>query len=515
VTRSPRWIRGAIPWSAVAVSVAACGSASGGPSLAAYGEPCLHTGCADSASGVPLECDRGICTQACSTDHDCPSAMCIPRDGCVVPATCDPITNAGCPDGERCSLWVLGPGEWATECNGLPSTTYPDGGGARIPAQLHVSDVYQGEFGSGGSSEGEILCRLDHPSCAQAPAGTKCLPLDGPTLGPIHGVTYGTCRMPCDPGQVTPTKDPCSSYDVNDACMWETNAGRAPVATCLPISYLPCSDNMGGSLNDCIANLPVSAACASAYSSCAPSCATDADCPPTGTCKGGTCAPTPIACDPFRVSTSCAAGQTCVVQPDGKGGGTVACARSGGGTWPATCSVAQDCAAGGECVHYGDPAHGVCEPWCNLAGNVLGTPMPDYPQCSGATTCVSVTPATTIDLPTLGVGGTALVLGTCAVPCDPVDPSKACPSSLTCVPFVDADGKPQTDCIAPTGMGTGPNACTSSPLACAPGYTCRASDNACVKWCYVGVASSCPAGQSCVASSPPVTVSAVAYGTCQ
>lgn len=172
---------------------------------------------------------------------------------------------------------------------------------------------------------------------------------------------------------------------------------------------------------------------------------------------------------------------------------------AGTAAYPAACATSNPsaCAPGFGCVSYGDPEHGLCEGFCMSSGLSV---------CPGTQVCTS-----TIDIPQSPAG---IELGRCTTACDLANPSMTCPKAMTCVEFEDVNGTPTTDCIPPTGSGTGAGGCTSGPLACAPGYSCRASDGACVPWCYVGQPASCTTG-SCVAATPALVVARIAYGTCE
>lgn len=465
--------------------------------ILSVGQVCNDSAQCSNRSGVDgvhaVICSgQGVCSPTCDRDSDCGSPhICL--DGCFLGSSCDPVANTGCPAGQACEL-VAGasPGRVATGC-----TTSAAGADS-----IGVIGRYPGDHAEGPIVEDEVVCRLDRPSC---PSGRRCMPLDGPPLGPVDGVSYGTCRIACDLAT-----NECPSGTV---CMLETNAGRPPITSCLPYDDNYCSDGMGG-MYLCGVNLPVAAACITAYAAsfgfaqCDASCASDSDCPSGASCESGECVAV-APCDPISpTGPACGAGQTCVIERDGSGGGTFACTASGGATSPSRCGSDSDCAFGSACRHYGDPSDGICEYVCNVGDGV----------CS----CVSENPPVSVVVQSpLSAHRAVYDVGTCTTPCDPVapdTPAGGCLSTvatLTCVPFVDSSGTQQTDCVAPTGMGMGANACASSPLACAPGYTCRASDQACVKWCYVGDPASCPTGQSCVAASPAVAIAGVTYGTCQ
>ena len=432
-----------------------------------------------------------LCTLPCQADSDCAAPHVCWQNGCVIEQTCDPLTNEGCPEGRTCRIV---PGVMP------PNATTVCGVGGSV-GYLTVGAFYS----SGTTPDTEPLCRIDHPMC---PPGLACLPLDVP-LGPVNGVSYSTCRVPCTLGVTQ-----CPSGYV---CMVETNAGRPAIASC----GLAATDCLGGGVT------PFGPVCFTPYPDvCWPSCSGNGDCPAGATCQAGQCVTIPLPCDPFQASKTCGAGRTCVVHADGMGGGSLSCAPSAGATWPAACAADTDCAAGSACTHYGDPTHGICELVCNVGASWdPADAVSCFPEvCASGNpsvicnphVCVSDDPAVTITVPhPLSIAVSTYGMGACRMMCDPVDPGNACLSSMTCLAFNDPSGALQTDCVAPTAMGMGAGACASSPLACAPGYTCRASDKACVKWCYVGVASSCPTGQTCAAASPAVAIRAVTYGTCQ
>jgi hypothetical protein len=108
----------------------------------------------------------------------------------------------------------------------------------------------------------------------------------------------------------------------------------------------------------------------------------------------------------------------------------------------------------------------------------------------------------------------------CRPHCDLRDPRNlakdgsfgACGSEATCV-WVQDGTDSFTSCDAAS-----PKSTCQSDTDCAPGYGCFATTDACAKWCRVGVAGDCTAGQSCRVLSPKVTVQVSGgtreYGLC-
>ncbi len=452
-------------------------------------------------------CLDGRCEPACQHDSDCRSGVCVKYAGtadcgtCATSGHCDPLSGSGCAAGQDCQLVPTKEGSVATTCDG----NAPSGAGAPAPT-LEVLTLFtaygtspsNGDYGA----DSYPLCRLDHPSCA---SGTTCLPLDAP-LGPIDGVEYGACRTLCDPW------DPAACDPTREIfCMIDTQPGKAPVSLCAP--FASACDDVG-----CTHWGPAGASCDIAAVAtetrpvntwCANGCATSSDCPSWEKCLGGSCV-AGWPCNPLGHGADCGApSQRCAVASDGSGGGTPSCRAAGSIGWPGRCAADADCVAGQACTHYGDPSAGVCEPYCNTVPAAIG----DASGSCNSGECVAVSPAVAVPVPSLAPPFQTIGLGTCRVPCDPVDPAKSCPATFTCVAYVDSGGATHSDCVEPTGSGTGPGACATSPLQCAPGMACQSGS--CVKWCYVGVQSTCNARMNCVPLQPAVVLGGTHYGTCQ
>ncbi|HVY48919.1 MAG TPA: hypothetical protein VHB21_23680 [Minicystis sp.] len=446
----------------------------------------------------------GLCKRRCASDADCGGVgqgLC--DDGvCAMP--CDPMTNAGC--AAACVFFPHG-SDTSTDC--VAEDPYGCGPGQVGVNEAYASIEYLEDFASLGSlPKCEVLCRLDHPEdCAADPFASvsACAPLDTGVLRDASGQRYGTCRGTCSTTGCVGTS----------LCVDDVQPGKPASSTCL--SNCDFAGDSCCDPNPEYTTYPddVLATCLAPYwTDCVPSCAADADCPagqvcvppdrlPPGLCPGRQCVATcmlpPWSCAPFWTTSGCDGDQTCAMVPAAAGGWQFSCVPQGTSVYPEPCDVsAGGCAPGYVCVSYGTPTEGVCEARCATTDG-----------CATGQTC-GETPGE------ISYGDeTIRDEGTCKRPCDPVDPASTCLSGMTCVEFGDADGIAEADCAFATGNGTGPGDCAGDPLACAPGYTCRPSDGACLAWCYAGQSSSCPMGTTCVVDAPPVVVQGVGYGTCQ
>lgn len=128
-----------------------------------------------------------------------------------------------------------------------------------------------------------------------------------------------------------------------------------------------------------------------------------------------------------------------------------------------------------------------------------GVPLPDTSAPSDTSKPDTTTPS--------DVGCTPASDATCSTPCDPLNPTKVCGSSKTCL-FSSSSA---TTCAA-AGTSTTASSCASDPFTCAPGYVCVTGD--CRRWCRIGFAGDCPTGKTCGKLTTAPTVSGIEYGVC-
>jgi hypothetical protein len=212
----------------------------------------------------------------------------------------------------------------------------------------------------------------------------------------------------------------------------------------------------------------------------------DTGAPPTdtGSGGGGGCTVTSgKTCDLFP-QCGCAAGENCNVSTTA---GATKCFPAGSAGTHQKCTGTGQCDKGLQCLG------GACQPLCQVDS--------DCP-ISGST-CRQVqttnTAGTLVDVPGLRA---------CAAPCEPTSPAAGCGAS-NCAILTDGN----TQCIG-AGSGKTKGACTSDPVACAPGYACLDPGD-CLKWCRVGFASDCVGtGGTCATFTTPVIKGGTEYGVC-
>jgi len=217
------------------------------------------------------------------------------------------------------------------------------------------------------------------------------------------------------------------------------------------------------------------------------------DAPDTGIGTDTTPPPPDTGCTPpvgkicgIIPQCGCKSGENCDVTGID---GTTSCVAAGTKGLNAACKALGECSKGLTCI--GD----LCRPFCASTADCTGA-------TAGACNNVQAKDSTgkTIDVPGLKV---------CFIACDPLNPSKTC-GTAGCG-FLSSG---ETSCVS-AGTKTGAGGCSSTtPNACAPGYTC-VSPTDCRRWCRVGFPGDCPTGKSCQSFSPPApTYLGKEYGVC-
>ncbi len=191
--------------------------------------------------------------------------------------------------------------------------------------------------------------------------------------------------------------------------------------------------------------------------------------------------PTGAACA-LAPQCGCGAGMSCDVADyaDGK----PACVSAG------SKSVHQKCTTTGECAKGLTCYYDVCMPLCATSANCTGATCNDVQYVDGSV--VKTVPGMRV----------------CMAHCDPLNPSKVCGASTTCL-FPSAT---TTTCAA-AGLSTTATSCASNPFACAPGYVCVGTGD-CKRWCRIGLAGDCPGGKTCNKLSTAPTIGSIEYGVC-
>jgi hypothetical protein len=183
----------------------------------------------------------------------------------------------------------------------------------------------------------------------------------------------------------------------------------------------------------------------------------------------------------------CTTGMSCDVPPANFGDGKASCVTAGSRAVHQKCTTTGECSAGLTCYYD------VCMPLCATSGDCtgLGTPL-----CS--------------DVQYVDGGVTKSVPGmrVCMAQCDPLNPSKVCGASTTCL----FPSSTMTICAA-AGLSTTATSCASNPFACAPGYVCVGTGD-CKRWCRIGLAGDCPGGKTCNKLSTTPKIGTIEYGVC-
>lgn len=201
----------------------------------------------------------------------------------------------------------------------------------------------------------------------------------------------------------------------------------------------------------------------------------------TGPCKP----PSGVACTTFP-QCGCTGSTNCDVPAVD---GVTSCVPAGAKTQNQRCTGLGQCALGFSCVYD------VCMPFCSSSSDCSG---PGAPTCRNAQYVDSVTKATK-DIPGLRV---------CMQQCDPINPSKVCGASTTCL----FSSSTATTCAA-AATSTTAASCASDGFACAPGYVCVGAGD-CRRWCRIGFAGDCPSGKTCGKLATAPTIATIEYGVC-
>jgi len=167
--------------------------------------------------------------------------------------------------------------------------------------------------------------------------------------------------------------------------------------------------------------------------------------------------------------------------------GKTSCVTGGSKTLNQKCTDSGQCAAGFSCLYD------VCMPFCGSSTDCTG---------SGTPTCRNVQyveAGTTKDIPGFRV---------CMQQCDPINPSKVCGASTTCL-----FSSPTTTTCAAAATSTTAGSCATDGFACAPGHVCVGTGD-CRRWCRIGFAGDCPTGKTCGKLTSAPTIATIEYGVC-
>jgi hypothetical protein len=210
---------------------------------------------------------------------------------------------------------------------------------------------------------------------------------------------------------------------------------------------------------------------------------TDTGTPPKDTAPPDTACmpPSGVTCTTFP-QCGCASTTNCdVTDVSGK----TSCVMAGSRTVHQKCTALGECARGLTCIYN------VCMPFCG-----------ETPDCAGTALCRNVQyveGSVTKDIPGMKV---------CMEGCDPLNPSKLCGASTTCL-----FSSPTTTTCAAAGLSTTAGSCASDPFTCAPGYVCVNTGD-CKRWCRIGFTGDCPGGKACGTLSTNPKIGGIEYGVC-
>jgi hypothetical protein len=208
--------------------------------------------------------------------------------------------------------------------------------------------------------------------------------------------------------------------------------------------------------------------------------------------EGG--APPVCSEDPCKLTLpqcGCDEGEACVRQTSGR-----VCVPAGDKQLAEACS--DDCVAGHQCLAnptFATPAH--CMKWCESDDDCVGP---------GALCLFTITGETT---------------KLCSINCDPVS-SAGCPAAgAKCDVLRENMGLMRwlTSCVG-EGAGVQETPCTATQ-GCADGYGCFNVTDAnmmttqmCLRWCNLGMPTSCPGGSQCAGFQTPIVIGSITYGAC-
>ena len=162
------------------------------------------------------------------------------------------------------------------------------------------------------------------------------------------------------------------------------------------------------------------------------------------------CAPPAGAICSTYPQCGCAPGTNCdVTDVTGK----TSCVMAGTKAIHAKCTGTGECPKGATCLYD------VCMPFCSAAADCASTSV-----CRNAQ---YVEGGVTKDIPGMKI---------CMAQCDPLNPSKLCGGSTTCL-----FSSPTTTTCAAAGLSTTAGTCAADPFTCAPGYVCVNTGD-CTRW---------------------------------
>lgn len=259
---------------------------------------------------------------------------------------------------------------------------------------------------------------------------------------------------------------------------------RCEFGMCTPGIAVTCDDGVACTMDSCALGacnyLPNDALCGSGMR-----------CSATGCMSTSMCSETP--CRLVTPQCGCTTGQSCYLV-----GAARMCAASGSAPEGASCTNANDCAAGNVCLNFAPttPAVQMCIHHCAVDGD-----------CAGGGLCIGQIND--------GTGAAIPGVRTCTRSCDPINQT-GCAAGLECTLFREAAGSMRLfrDCTFSAGTGGLFTPCVDED-DCGPGYACQdvGFGPECTHWCNFGTGAGCTFG-SCLNFAPPLIVGGVEYGVC-